>query len=100
MSTYIGKISYNPASVAFASISGCHGDNVQEASTNVSAGWVRWQAAQVLGWACREPRPTSTPCFPSDALVQGLQGQEEKHVSLWFPLYKNSMYLLNKINKS
>lgn len=38
VSNYIKKIGYNPASVAFVPISGWHGDNMLEPSTNVSAG--------------------------------------------------------------
>ena len=36
VSTYIKKIGYNPATVAFVPISGWHGDNMLEASAKVS----------------------------------------------------------------
>ncbi|KAG5855874.1 hypothetical protein ANANG_G00001310 [Anguilla anguilla] len=41
VSAYIKKIGYNPATVAFVPISGWHGDNMLEASTNMSwfKGW-------------------------------------------------------------
>uniref|UniRef100_A0A671L5P6 Elongation factor 1-alpha n=1 Tax=Sinocyclocheilus anshuiensis TaxID=1608454 RepID=A0A671L5P6_9TELE len=41
VSAYIKKIGYNPASVAFVPISGWHGDNMLEPSTNMSwfKGW-------------------------------------------------------------
>merc|ERR1712033_123472 len=41
VSTYIKKIGYNPKAVAFVPISGWHGDNMLEASTNMSwyKGW-------------------------------------------------------------
>ncbi|KAM6903642.1 elongation factor 1-alpha-like [Lycodopsis pacificus] len=41
VSTYIKKIGYNPAAVAFVPISGWHGDNMLEASANMSwfKGW-------------------------------------------------------------
>jgi len=41
VSTYIKKIGYNPATVAFVPISGWHGDNMLEASDNMSwfKGW-------------------------------------------------------------
>lgn len=41
VSTYIKKIGYNPATVAFVPISGWHGDNMLEASDKVS-GFLFW----------------------------------------------------------
>ena len=41
VSGYIKKVGYNPAAVAFVPISGWHGDNILEPSTNMSwyKGW-------------------------------------------------------------
>lgn len=43
VSSYIKKIGYNPDTVAFVPISGWHGDNMIEASTNMSwyKGWTK-----------------------------------------------------------
>merc|ERR1712170_115808 len=43
---YIKKIGYNPKQVPFVPISGWHGDNMLEASTNMS--WFK-------GWTCEKP---------------------------------------------
>ncbi len=59
VSAYIKKIGYNPATVAFVPISGWHGDNMLEPSTNVSIycfflGWVGFV------WVCD---PHGCSCF-------------------------------------
>lgn len=73
VSAYIRKIGYNPATMAFVPISGWHGDNMLEPSTNVSAGGVhgrpgcRGEWVLVPGWARQEPRPHLAS--PSTALL-------------------------------
>uniref|UniRef100_A0A673B1K2 Elongation factor 1-alpha n=1 Tax=Sphaeramia orbicularis TaxID=375764 RepID=A0A673B1K2_9TELE len=48
VSAYIKKIGYNPAAVAFVPISGWHGDNMLEASTNM--GWFKgWKIERKEG---------------------------------------------------
>ncbi|MCM8651762.1 hypothetical protein MZO44_16915, partial [Lactiplantibacillus sp. E932] len=48
VSAYIKKIGYNPASVAFVPISGWHGDNMLEPSTNM--GWFKgWKIERKEG---------------------------------------------------
>ncbi|XP_026087520.1 elongation factor 1-alpha [Carassius auratus] len=48
VSAYIKKIGYNPASVAFVPISGWHGDNMLEASSNM--GWFKgWKIERKEG---------------------------------------------------
>merc|ERR1719369_1618336 len=48
VSTYIKKIGYNPATVAFVPISGWHGDNMLEASANM--GWFKgWKVERKEG---------------------------------------------------
>ncbi|KAM9824345.1 elongation factor 1-alpha-like [Neosynchiropus ocellatus] len=48
VSAYIKKIGYNPATVAFVPISGWHGDNMLEASTNM--GWFKgWKIERKEG---------------------------------------------------
>uniref|UniRef100_A0A673LCV3 Elongation factor 1-alpha-like n=1 Tax=Sinocyclocheilus rhinocerous TaxID=307959 RepID=A0A673LCV3_9TELE len=48
VSAYIKKIGYNPASVAFVPISGWHGDNMLEPSTNM--GWFKgWKVERKEG---------------------------------------------------
>uniref|UniRef100_A0AAQ4QVW2 Tr-type G domain-containing protein n=1 Tax=Gasterosteus aculeatus aculeatus TaxID=481459 RepID=A0AAQ4QVW2_GASAC len=48
VSTYIKKIGYNPATVAFVPISGWHGDNMLEASSNM--GWFKgWKVERKDG---------------------------------------------------
>merc|ERR1712183_291696 len=48
VSTYIKKIGYNPAAVAFVPISGWHGDNMLEPSTNM--GWFKgWKVERKDG---------------------------------------------------
>uniref|UniRef100_A0A4W5KLP7 Elongation factor 1-alpha n=1 Tax=Hucho hucho TaxID=62062 RepID=A0A4W5KLP7_9TELE len=50
VSTYIKKIGYNPATVAFVPISGWHGDNMLEASPNM--GWFKgWKVERKEGGA-------------------------------------------------
>lgn len=56
VSTYIKKIGYNPDTVAFVPISGWNGDNMLEASANVSPQWdpkyiyiyICWQYLQIM----------------------------------------------------
>merc|ERR1712134_179932 len=47
VTTYIKKIGYNPKAVAFVPISGWHGDNMLETSTNM--GWFK-------GWEKKDPK--------------------------------------------
>lgn len=89
VSAYIRKIGYNPATVAFVPISGWHGDNMLEPSTNVSAGRVHgWPGCGgewvlVLGWARREPRPHLTSPFtaflsPQMPWFKGWKGERKE----------------------
>lgn len=59
VSTYIKKVGYNPAAVAFVPISGWHGDNMLEASTNMS--WYK-------GWAIERKEGKASGVTLLDAL--------------------------------
>ena len=85
VSAYIRKIGYNPATMAFVPISGWHGDNTLEPSTNVSecrrGPWAAGvQGRMGLGSGVGTPGASPPPRFPlhctpvpADALVQGLE---------------------------
>lgn len=59
VSTYIKKVGYNPAAVAFVPISGWHGDNMLEPSTNMS--WYK-------GWAIERKEGKASGVTLLDAL--------------------------------
>jgi elongation factor 1-alpha len=72
VSSYIKKIGYNPKAVAFVPISGWHGDNMMEPSTNMGwyKGWtIERKAGNVSGKTLLEAldaieppsRPTDKP---------------------------------------
>merc|ERR1712242_301813 len=60
VSNYVKKIGYNPKTVAFVPISGWHGDNMIEASTNMP--WYK-------GWAKETKAAASKPVRPSSRLL-------------------------------
>merc|ERR1712141_307018 len=63
VSSYVKKIGYNPKSIAFVPISGWHGDNMIEATTNMS--WYK-------GWECesKERKASGKTLFEAlDAIV-------------------------------
>merc|ERR1712167_157602 len=63
VSSYVKKIGYNPKSIAFVPISGWHGDNMVEATTNMS--WYK-------GWECesKERKASGKTLFEAlDAIV-------------------------------
>merc|ERR1712184_84544 len=63
VSSYVKKIGYNPKSIAFVPISGWHGDNMVEATTNMS--WYK-------GWECesKERKANGKTLFEAlDAIV-------------------------------
>merc|ERR1712110_222427 len=63
VSSYVKKIGYNPKSIAFVPISGWHGDNMVEATTNMS--WYK-------GWDCesKERKASGKTLFEAlDAIV-------------------------------
>lgn len=76
VSAYIKKIGYNPASVAFVPISGWHGDNMLEPSTNVSICCFSWVGRVSLGFVITAI--VHAFCFVFflwiiDELVQGME---------------------------
>merc|ERR1712203_1318198 len=63
-SGFIKKVGYNPVAVAFVPISGWHGDNMIEASTNMPwyKGWnVERKEGKASGLTCWRPWTPSSP---------------------------------------
>jgi len=63
VSTYIKKIGYNPDHVCFVPISGWHGDNMLEPSTNM--GWYK-------GWSKKEPGKKDAKEITGKTLLEAL----------------------------
>jgi len=63
VSSYIKKIGYNPETVAFVPISGWHGDNMLEGSTNM--GWFK-------GWTKKEGGKKDTKELTGKTLLEAL----------------------------
>jgi len=88
VSGFIKKVGYNPATVAFVPISGWHGDNMIEGSTNMAgtrAGPSRGRRARPPGWSCWRPWTPSSPLAgppksPSDCPSRMIGGIGPVHV--------------------
>merc|ERR1719238_605773 len=66
VSNYVKKVGYNPKAVAFVPISGWHGDNMIEPSTNMS--WYKgWTKEDVAEWGKTMASEIAGPAETSSA---------------------------------
>ena len=110
VSTYIKKIGYNPDTVAFVPISGWHGDNMLEPSTNMDwfKGWAKKDSSKkeltgktllaALNTIESPKRPTEKPLRLPLQDVYKIGGMIEIDCSLK-PLLK-CLYMEHKLAKS
>lgn len=82
VSAYIKKIGYSPASVPFVPISGWHGDNMLEPSTNVSVDYAFMAVCACMFYYARELTSSLNPCSLQMAWFKGWKlERKEQHAS-------------------